>query len=287
MKKTTALRQMLSGSDIHVAPGVYDGMTARLAEQAGFKLIYASGGAIARSCGFPDIGMLSFSEVLHRLEQMVEVTQVPIIADADTGFGNAINVSRTVKAFERAGVAALHLEDQTFPKRCGHLNDKSLVSTQEMVHKIRVAKDSQTDPDFTLIARTDAIAVEGFDAAMERSHAYLAAGADVIFVEAPETVEQIELIAKHIKQPKLINMFHSGKTPLVSKDRLQALGYKFIIIPSDLQRATIHACQHTLRTIFEQGDSGSIAEQMVSFAERERIINTQAYLDLDLGYGRN
>lgn len=287
MKKTTALRKMLSQDNIHVAPGVYDGMTARLAEQVGFNLIYASGGAIARSCGFPDIGMLSFSEVLHRLEQMVEVTQVPIIADADTGFGNAINVSRTVKAFERSGVAALHLEDQTFPKRCGHLNDKSLISTQEMVHKIKVAKDSQTDPDFVVIARTDAIAVEGFEAAIERSHAYLSAGADVIFVEAPETVEQIELIAQHIKQPKLINMFHSGKTPLVPKDRLQELGYKLIIIPSDLQRATIHACQTTLQTIFEMGDSSSIAPQMVSFAERERIINTQAYLDLDLGYVDN
>lgn len=287
MKKTTALRKMLSQDNIHVAPGVYDGMTARLAEQVGFNLIYASGGAIARSCGFPDIGMLSFSEVLHRLEQMVEVTQVPIIADADTGFGYAINVRRTVKAFERAGVAALHLEDQTFPKRCGHLNDKSLISTQEMVHKIKVAKDSQTDPDFVVIARTDVIAVEGFEAAIERSHAYLNAGADVIFVEAPETIEQIELIAKHIKQPKLINMFHSGKTPLASKERLQALGYKLIIIPSDLQRATIHACQNTLQTIFKMGDSSSIAQQMVSFAERERIINTKAYLDIDLGYVNN
>ncbi|WP_445945879.1 isocitrate lyase/PEP mutase family protein [Shewanella sp.] len=284
MKMTTMLRNMLNDQDIHVAPGIFDGMTARLAEQCGFNLIYASGGAIARSCGFPDIGMVSFSEVLERLGQISEVTNIPIIADADTGFGNAINVSRTIKAFERAGVAGLHLEDQTFPKRCGHLDDKSLVSMKEMAHKIRVAKDSLQDPDFVLIARTDAIAVEGFNAALERSQMYLEAGADVIFVEAPETVEQIELIAKYIPQPKLINMFHSGKTPLVPKERLKELGYKFIIIPSDLQRATIHACQLTLQTILEHGDSGSIAHKMASFSEREKIIRTKDFLAIDNGY---
>ncbi|MCG7563448.1 MULTISPECIES: oxaloacetate decarboxylase [Pseudoalteromonas] len=284
MKKTTLLRQMLNDQNIHIAPGVFDGMSARLAEQTGFDVIYASGGAIARSCGFPDIGIISFTEVMNRVGQMAEVTKVPVIADADTGFGNAINVSRTIKAFERAGIAGVHLEDQTFPKRCGHLDDKSLISAKEMAHKIRVAKDSQTDEDFVLIARTDAIAVEGFDAAIERSQMYMEAGADVIFVEAPETIEQIELIAKHIPQPKLINMFHSGKTPLVPKERLQELGYKFVIIPSDLQRATIQACQNTLSTILKYGDSGSIADSMASFSDREQIIRTKDYLAIDDGY---
>lgn len=284
MKKTTQLRTMLSSGKIRIAPGVFDGMTARLAEQTGFDVIYASGGAIARSCGLPDIGMLSFTEVLNRVGQITEVTNVPVIADADTGFGNAINVSRTVAAFERAGVAAIHLEDQTFPKRCGHLDDKSLVSAKEMAHKIRVAKDSQTDADFYLIARTDAIAVEGFDAAIERSQMYLEAGADMIFVEAPETVEQVERIAELLPQPKLINMFHSGKTPLVPTERLQQLGYKLVIIPSDLQRATIQAVQNTLSTILEHGDSGSIADQMASFADREKIIKTKDYLAIDEGF---
>ena len=284
MKKTTQLRTMLSSDKIRIAPGVFDGMTARLAEQTGFDVIYASGGAIARSCGLPDIGMLSFTEVLNRVGQITEVTNVPVIADADTGFGNAINVSRTVAAFERAGVAAIHLEDQTFPKRCGHLDDKSLVSAKEMAHKIRVAKDSQTDADFYLIARTDAIAVEGFDAAIERSQMYLEAGADMIFVEAPETVEQVERIAELLPQPKLINMFHSGKTPLVPTERLQQLGYQLVIIPSDLQRATIQAVQNTLSTILEQGDSGSIADQMASFADREKIIKTKDYLAIDEGF---
>ena len=284
MKTTSLLKQMLNDKNTYIAPGIFDGITARLAEQTGFDVIYASGGAIARSCGFPDIGMISFTEVLNRVGQIVEVTQVPVIADADTGFGNAINVSRIIKAFERAGVAAVHLEDQTFPKRCGHLNDKSLISAKEMAHKIRVAKDSHTDEHFILIARTDAIAVEGFNSAIERSQLYLEAGADVIFVEAPETIEQIELIAQHIPQPKLINMFHGGKTPLLSKKRLQELGYKFVIIPSDLQRATIHACQNTLNTILKYGDSSSIIEKMASFSDREQIVRTKEYLAIDQGY---
>jgi 2-methylisocitrate lyase-like PEP mutase family enzyme len=280
MKASTKLRQMMADQQIHIAPGAYDGLTARLVEQAGFNLIYASGGAIARSCGFPDIGLLSINEVQQRLEQMAEVTALPIIADADTGFGNAVNARRTMRTFERIGMAALHIEDQTFPKRCGHLDDKSLISTAEMVHKIQVMKDAQTDPDFVVIARTDAIACEGFDAAIDRSHAYLEAGADVIFVEAPETVEQIEQIATRIQQPKLINMFYSGKTPLVEKRRLLELGYKFIIIPSDLQRAAIHATQRILEIIKENGDSKFFKDEMASFQDREEIVRTREYLSL-------
>lgn len=280
MKVTTKLRQMLADKNIHVAPGAYDGLTARLVEQAGFNLIYASGGAIARSCGFPDIGLLSINEVQQRLEQMAEVTSLPIIADADTGFGNAVNARRTIRTFERIGMAALHIEDQTFPKRCGHLDDKSLISKTEMVHKIQAIKDAQTDPDFIVIARTDAIASEGFEAAMERSHAYLEAGADVIFVEAPETVEQIEQIARRITQPKLINMFYSGKTPLVEKHRLLELGYKFIIIPSDVQRASINATQRILNIIATNGDSASFKNDMVTFKDREEVVRTREYLSL-------
>jgi 2-methylisocitrate lyase-like PEP mutase family enzyme len=271
---------MISGTDIHVAPGVFDGLTARLTERAGFDVIYASGGAISRSCGFPDIGLLSPTEIQQRLEQIAEVTTLPIIADADTGFGNAANARRAIRTYERIGMAALHVEDQTFPKRCGHLDDKTLISTPEMVHKIRAMKDAQLDPDFVLIARTDAIASEGFNAAIERAQAYLNAGADVIFVEAPETVEQIEQIARLIPQTKLINMFYGGKTPLVPKQRLRELGYKFIIIPSDLQRAAIRACQGVLESILRDGDSSSQKENMVSFKDREEIVRAREYLAL-------
>jgi 2-methylisocitrate lyase-like PEP mutase family enzyme len=269
---------MINGDGIHVAPGVFDGLTARLTERAGFDLIYASGGAISRSCGFPDIGLLSCTEVEQRLEQIAEVTTLPIIADADTGFGNAANARRTIRAFERIGMAALHIEDQTFPKRCGHLDDKTLISTEEMVHKIRALKDAQSDPDFVVIARTDAIASEGFNAAIERSQRYLEAGADVIFVEAPETLEQIDQIARLIPQPKLINMFYSGKTPLVPHQRLKELGYRLIIIPSDLQRVAIKACERVLESISRDGDSASQRDNMVSFKDREEIVGTREYL---------
>jgi 2-methylisocitrate lyase-like PEP mutase family enzyme len=281
MTVTQQLRKLIDSKQCTIAPGVFDGLSAKLVERANFKLIYASGGAISRSMGYPDLGLVSFTEVCEHLANIVEATTLPVIADADTGYGNALNVRRTVRAFERIGAAALHLEDQQFPKRCGHLDDKSLVPISEMVQKIRMAKDSLQDPDFVIIARTDAIAIEGLEQAIERSQAYLKAGADVIFVEAPETEEQIELIAKSLPQPKLINMFAGGKTPLVPISRLQKLGYSIVIIPSDLQRAAIKAMENTLKTIFKNGDSAEILDQLATFQEREVIVETEKYLKLD------
>ncbi|MBS0350532.1 MAG: oxaloacetate decarboxylase [Proteobacteria bacterium] len=280
-KPTAKLRQWIAAGELIIAPGVYDGLSALLAKQAGFAVLYASGGAIARSTGFPDIGLLSLTEVTAIVGQIVSLSQLPVIADADTGFGNSINVWRTVQEFERLGVAGLHLEDQTFPKRCGHLNDKTLVPIDEMCLKVRVARQALRDPDFVLIARTDAIAVEGFESAMRRAEAYVQAGADMIFVEAPETVEQIETIAKRIKAPKLINMFVGGKTPLVPAARLKELGYQVVIIPSDLQRAAIKAIQNTLAEIAAHGNSANITNQMVSFKDRELIVETEKYLKID------
>lgn len=281
MKVTQQLRQMINGEKSIIAPGVYDGMSALLAKRAGFSLIYASGGAIARSAGYPDIGILTMTEVCSAVANIVNASGLPVIADADTGFGNEVNTWRTVQEFERLGVAGLHLEDQTFPKRCGHLNDKSLIPTAEMCLKLKIARQNLRDPDFVLIARTDAIAVEGIDAAIARSNAYIKAGADVIFVEAPETLEQIQKIATHIQHPKLINMFYGGKTPLIPAHELEKLGYRIIIIPSDLQRAAIKAMQITLAAIKENGNSTKIAEQLVSFKERELIVETDKYLQMD------
>lgn len=274
------LRELLNGTKNIVAPGVYDGMSALLAKNANFQVLYASGGAIARSMGYPDIGLLTMTEVCGALSHIVNVSGLPVIADADTGFGNALNTRRTVQEFERLGVAGLHLEDQTFPKRCGHLNDKSIISIEEMCHKLRIAKESVLDPDFVIIARTDAIAVEGLEKAIERSLAYLKAGADVIFVEAPETIQQIEEIARQISQPKLINMFYGGKTPLVSATRLEQLGYRITIIPSDLQRAAIKSIQETLKVIARDGNSEQIADRLATFKERELIIETDKYLEM-------
>ena len=279
MRTTTKLRALLGSGHIVVAPGAYDGLSARLVEQAGFPAIYASGGAIARSTGVPDIGLMPVDAIVDRLASMVDVVAAPVVADADTGYGNALNAQAAARAFERAGVAAFHLEDQTFPKRCGHYNDKSLVPVGEMVQKLKAMRDALHDPDFVLIARTDAIAVEGFSAAIERASAYGEAGADVLFVEAPTTEPEIAEIAKRLPGWKLINMFEGGKTPLLPASRLQELGYHLVIIPSDTQRAAIKAMQRALGAIARDGSSASMTTDMVSFKEREAIIGTADYLD--------
>jgi 2-methylisocitrate lyase-like PEP mutase family enzyme len=277
MKSKTQLKNILRTNKITVAPGIYDGLSARLAEQAGFDCIYASGGAIARSMGVPDIGLLTLTDIVIRLREITSVVNIPVIADADTGYGNEVNVRKTIEMFEQVGVAGLHLEDQEFPKRCGHLDGKALITIEEMCIKIKAACRAISNPDFLLIARTDAIAVEGFDKALERAKAYIQAGAQMIFVEAPTSIEQIEAIAEAVPGPKLINMFSGGKTPLVPKEKLQELGYQLIIIPSDLQRAAIKAMQNTLSVISKHGDSASIEKEMVSFKDRERIVDTESY----------
>jgi 2-methylisocitrate lyase-like PEP mutase family enzyme len=285
MRATTRLRKLFEDGRTIVAPGVADGLSARLVAQAGFEAVYASGGAISRSAGIPDLGLLSSTEIVSRLESIVDVVDLPVIADADTGYGNALNARRAVRAFERAGVAALHLEDQTFPKKCGHYDDKSLVPVPEMIQKLKAARDALHDPDFVLIARTDAIAVEGFEAAIERAAAYVEAGADMVFVEAPTTEEQIAEIARRVPGWKLINMFQGGKTPLLPTRRLAELGYQLVIIPSDLQRAAIAAMRRALKCIADDGSTAAMAGDMVTFKEREAVIGTEEYQELDRRFG--
>jgi 2-methylisocitrate lyase-like PEP mutase family enzyme len=285
MRATTRLRKLFEDGRTIVAPGVADGLSARLVAQAGFEAVYASGGAISRSAGIPDLGLLSSTEIVSRLESIVDVVDLPVIADADTGYGNALNARRAVRAFERAGVAALHLEDQAFPKKCGHYDDKSLVPVPEMIQKLKAARDALHDPDFVLIARTDAIAVEGFEAAIERAAAYVEAGADMVFVEAPTTEEQIAEIARRVPGWKLINMFQGGKTPLLPTRRLAELGYQLVIIPSDLQRAAIAAMRRALKCIADDGSTAAMAGDMVTFKEREAVIGTEEYQELDRRFG--
>ena len=285
MKASTRLRTLLGTGDVIVAPGVWDGLSSRLVARAGFSAVYATGGGIARSMGYPDLGLLSLSEIVDRLANIVEHAGVPVIADADTGYGNALNTQRAVREFERAGVAALHLEDQTFPKRCGHYDDKSVISASEMAQKLRAARDATGDADLVLIARTDALAIEGLEAAIARAHVYAAAGADVIFVEAPVSIEQIETIAHRVPQPKLINMFQGGKTPLVPVARLKTLGYQIVIIPSDMQRAAIRAMDDVLAALARDGSSAALADRMVTFKEREDIVDTAGWLARAAKYG--
>jgi 2-methylisocitrate lyase-like PEP mutase family enzyme len=284
VRATTRLKNMVRENRIVVAPGAYDGLSARLVEQAGFPAVYASGGAIARSTGVPDMGLISPDEIVQRLAEMVEAVNIPLIADADTGYGNALSAQRAARAFERVGVAAFHLEDQTFPKKCGHYDDKGLVPTGEMVQKLRAVRDALTDPDFIVIARTDAIAVEGYEAALARAAAYLEAGADMVFVEAPTTEQQIADIAKRLPGYKLINMFHGGKTPLVPVPKLQEFGYHVVIIPSDTQRAAIKAMQRVLGAIARDGSAAAMIDDMASFKEREAIIGTENFIARDKKY---
>ena len=284
MRATTKLRSMLAAGKTIVAPGAFDGLSARLVEQAGFPAVYASGGAIARSTGVPDIGLISPDTIVDRLAAMVDVVGVPVIADADTGYGNALNAQRAARAFERAGVAAFHLEDQSFPKKCGHYDDKALIRTSEMVQKLKAVRDALHDPDFFVIGRTDAIAVEGFEAAIERASAYIEAGADIIFVEAPTSESQIADIGRRLPGFKLINMFHGGKTPLLPVVRLHELGFHVVIIPSDTQRAAIKAMQRVLATIARDGSAAAMIDDMATFKEREAVVDTSGFLDRDKRY---
>ena len=266
------LRALLNKGGLITAPGVYDGLSARIAEAAEFEALYISGGAIARSMGYPDVGLVTQTEMIKRLEEIRAVTSLPLIVDADTGYGNAINVVRTIRAYERAGAAALHIEDQVEPKRCGHYEGKEIVSAHEMEQKIRAAVEAREQGELVIIARTDTRAVIGLEAAIERGNAYAETGADMIFVEAPQSVEEIERIAQEVKAPLLINMFWGGKTPLVPADQLAALGYRLMIVPSDLQRAAIRAMQRAAAVIRQDGNTAAMAEEMVSFVEREEVI---------------
>ena len=279
MSAAAALRQMLAGGGTALAPGCFDGLSARLIEQAGFGLAYASGGAIARGSGIPDLGLLSVTEIAARMAQIADAVGIPVIADADTGYGNALNARQAARAFVRAGVAALHLEDQTFPKKCGHYDDKAVVPVHEFQQKLRAVRDAVGE-DLVLIARSDALAVEGFEATIARCEAYAEAGAEVIFFEAPQTVEQIREVGARIAHPLLINMFAGGKTPMVPLADLTAWGYRIVIVPSDLQRAAIHAMQTTLAAIARDGDSGAVQDRMVSFKDREAIIGTDSYNEI-------
>lgn len=283
-RRTTALRTLLAGPGMVVAPGVFDGLSARIAVEAGFAACYLSGGAVARSSGVPDLGLLTMTEVLARVREVCDAVPVPVIADADTGYGNALNVARTVTEFERLGVAGLHLEDQVQPKRCGHYAGKRLVDTAEMVGKLHAALDARHDSDLVIVARTDALAVEGEDAALARAQRYADAGADMLFVEAPTSREQIARIAAALDVPLLINMFAGGRTPLLTAGELAGLGYKVMIVPSDLQRAAISGMRRAAAELAAHGSTAALGDAIACFDERDRLVDLAGYQRLDEKY---
>ncbi|MEH0194644.1 isocitrate lyase/phosphoenolpyruvate mutase family protein [Caulobacter sp. CCNWLY153] len=261
-----SLRDRLAQDTPLLAPGAYDALSALLIEQAGFEAIYLSGASIAYTqLGRPDIGLVSFDHVADVVGRVAERVSLPLIVDGDTGFGNAVNVQRTVRIFERMGASAIQLEDQTFPKKCGHLADKSLVPTAEMAGKIRAALDARASDQTLIIARTDAIGVEGFEAALDRAHAYVEAGADVLFVEAPRTIGEMSAIAHAFagRVPLLANMVEGGKTPLLDAAELGRIGFKLVISPGALVRALVPTAEAFLASLKANGATRPFAERMI------------------------
>lgn len=284
MRTTTQLRQLLQAGELIVAPGAADALVARIIEQAGFPALYLTGAGVAYTTVGPDLGLLGMSEMVNRLEYICEAVRVPVIADGDTGYGNALNVIRTVKAYEKAGAAAIQLEDQVMPKKCGHLAGKQLIEASEMVHKIKAAVDARLDSDFVIVARTDARAVLGLNAAIERAQLYLEAGADVIFVEAPESIEEMKEINRRLNAPTLANMVEGGKTPLLPNQKLKEIGYKIVIYPNSAIRVMTKAVSRLMDALKESGTTQGQLDQMFLFNQVNNIIGLDRWKELEKKY---
>lgn len=285
-----SLKTRLTQTDILVAPGVYDGLTASLAAAAGFEALYLSGAAVAYTrLGRPDIGLTSVSEMTDTMALIADRVELPVIIDADTGFGNALNAQRTMRLYERAGAAALQVEDQTYPKRCGHLKDKSLISADEMAGKVQAMADARASDETLIIARTDAIAVEGLDAAMDRAEHYLDAGADVLFIEAPQSHAQMTQITETFgaRVPLLANMVEGGATPVTSADDLQERGFSIAIFPGGIVRAIAKTAQAYYGSLRENGSNRPFADRMFDFDGLNDVIGTEAMLATGERYSRD
>lgn len=283
----SGLKERLGQERILLAPGVYDALTGLIAAQAGAEAVYLSGASIAYTrFGRPDIGLISMSEVADTVAALRDRIDLPIVVDADNGFGNALNVQRTVRVFERMGADALQLEDQTMPKRCGHLDGKSLIPLDEMVGKIRAACDARHSVETLIIGRTDAVAVEGFDAAVERAEAYVEAGADILFVEAPQSMEEIERIVALFggRVPLMANMVEGGKTPIVDAAGLERLGFSFVIFPGGIVRAVAATARDYYANLIRNGSNEAFRDRMFDFTGLNTLIGTPELLELGKRY---
>ncbi len=283
----TLQQQLQSG--LVVAPGIYDALTASIATDAGFQALYVSGAAIAYTrLGRPDIGLVSMNEVADTIALLRDRVATPLIVDADNGYGNALNVLRTVRTFERAGASAIQLEDQTMPKRCGHLRDKVLISTDEMVGKLHAALDARHSADTLIIARTDAVAVDGVEAAIDRAHRYAEAGADILFVEAPQNVAQLEAVTSALKGlcPLMANIVDGGDTPPLPRADLDRLGFRLVIFPGGIVRALARTAQAYYASLAQHGSNLPFADRMFDFSELNSLIGTPEMLALGRTYAQ-
>ena len=281
------LRELLAGPDPLLAPGAFDGLSARLIEEAGFDAVYMTGfGAAASVLGRPDVGLLTMTEMVEHARQISQaVSPLPVIADADTGYGNPISVIRTVQQYELAGVAAIHLEDQVAPKKCGHMSGKELISKNDMVSKIEAAVDARRSSDFVIIARTDARAVESLESALDRARSYRDAGADLLFIEAPEGIEEIEMVARTFSDiPLVYNWAEGGKTPPLAYEVIKQLGFKLIIFPVGALLSATKAIRTVLKSIREEGTPIKAMDAMVPFQEFLGFIGLAEVQELELKY---
>lgn len=281
------LPALLAEPNLLLAPGIYDSLSGLIATNAGAKAVYLSGASLAYTrFGISDLGLVSVSEVNDTLAAITDRIETPVIVDGDNGFGNALNVQRTVRSFERSGAAAIQLEDQAFPKRCGHLDGKTLISKAEMVGKIKAALDARNNQDIQIIARTDARAVEGLSAAMDRAEAYCEAGADILFIEAPQSLDEMKKLTAQFagRIPLLANMVEGGKTPIQSTDELAEIGYKIAIFPGGAVRAIAHHLTDYFGQLIANGNNTKFAKKMYDFNGLNDIIETNALLDLGIKY---
>ena len=278
------LRALIARRKAVLLPGAANALAARVIEDLGFEAIYVTGAGVSNTfLGMPDIGLLTVTELAEHVAAMRDAVGLPLIVDADTGFGNAVNVGRSVRSLERAGASAIQLEDQDFPKRCGHFSGKTVIPTAEMVQKIRAAADARVDRDVVIIARTDAIAVNGFEDAMDRANAFIEAGADMTFVEAPRTPEQIAAIPK-LKVPQLLNIVHGGLTPTLPREELEKTGYALVLYANAALQAAVAGMQTVLGHLKEHGSLDGVSDKLAGFAERQRLVNKPAFDALEKKY---
>jgi len=276
----TTLRELIAGPRIAVLPGAYDALTARLAERAGFAAVYLSGAGVSYThLAQPDVGLVTLDEMLRRAEAITAAVRIPVLADGDTGFGNAINARRTVRAYERAGLAGIQLEDQTFPKRCGHLDGKEVIAAEEMAGKIAAAVDARSSDDFVVVARTDALATAELDEALRRLRLYADAGADVLFADGPTTLEQLAAIPRALPRPVMANMVEGGRTPLVSAGELERMGYRIAIFPNSLVRLFARQGAKLLAALRTDGTTAGARGEMLTFDELNEMLGTADVLE--------
>jgi methylisocitrate lyase len=287
LKKTTLLKKLVNDSEILIAPGAHDALTAKIIEKTGFKAVYMTGyGQAASVLGKPDVGLLTMTEMVDRARKIASAVYIPVIADADTGFGNAINVMRTVEEYEAAGVAAIQLEDQVMPKKCGHMTGRQVISVNEMVGKIEAAIKARSDQDFQIIARTDARTTHGFEEALKRAKAYAEAGADIIFLESPESEEEMIMLNKYLKVPTLANMVEGGRTPMYSAQRLQEMGYNIVIFPTSSTYTTSKALIDLMNELMKKGTTMGYLEKMIKFSEFNELVGLSEIRELEKEFVR-